>query len=143
VEAPSEVHPSSSSNVQAGSGGIADTLFDFVNPASDDCQPRLHRVHTALSGNPLITVVDQSGIFDMEVLLCICQNAGATDEQLLETRLFPSSLKNIETVFTFSVLEDFLIDNLECKTTAQQYYSKLQHISNRMFPGQVPVCDHF
>ena len=75
----------------------------------------------------------------MEVLFCICPNAGATDEQLLETGLFPSSLKNIETVFAFSALDDLLIDNLECKTTAQQYYSKLQHISNQMFPDHVPV----
>ena len=99
-----------------------------------------HRMCTVKSGNPLIKMVDVSGVFDMEVLYCICSNAGATDEQLLETRLFPSSRENIETVFTFSVLDDFLIDNLECKTTAQQYYSKLQHISNQMFPDHVPVC---
>jgi hypothetical protein len=37
------------------------------------------------------------------------------------------------------VLDDFLTDNLECKTTAQQYYSKLQSTTNRMFPDNVPV----
>ncbi|KAH9024318.1 hypothetical protein EDB85DRAFT_2075192 [Lactarius pseudohatsudake] len=36
------------------------------------------------------------------------------------------------------ILDDFLADNLECKTTAQQYYSKLQSITNRMFPHHVP-----
>ena len=84
-------------------------------------------------------MVHQSGVFDMEVLFCICPNAMARDEQLLHAGLFPSSLKQIETAFTFSVLDDFLLDNLECKTTAQQYYSKLQHITNRMFPDNVPV----
>jgi hypothetical protein len=45
---------------------------------------------------------------------------------------FLQVIKQIETAFTFSVLDDFLLDNLECKTTAQQYYSKLQHITNQM-----------
>ena len=50
------------------------------------------------------------------------------------------TFKSIKTVFTFSVLDDFLKDNLECKTTAQQYYSKLQSTTSRMFPSLVPVC---
>ena len=45
---------------------------------------------------------NQAGVFDIVVLCCISQNAGPTDEQLLETRLFPSSLKNIETVYILS-----------------------------------------
>jgi len=61
-------------------------------------------------------------------------------EQLLQAGLFPSSFEEPETAFTFSVLDDFLVDNLECKTTAQQYFSKLQSITNRMFPFRVPVC---
>jgi hypothetical protein len=76
----------------------------------------------------------------MDVLYCICPNAGDEAEQLLKAGLLASSFKQIETAFTFSVLDDFLTDNLECKTTAQQYYSKLQSITNRMFPDHVPVC---
>jgi hypothetical protein len=75
-------------------------------------------MRTSQSGNLLITVVNQTGVFDMEILYCICPNAGARDEQLLQSTLFPSSFKQIETAFTFSVLDDFLTDNLECKTTA-------------------------
>ena len=98
------------------------------------------RMHTAKSGNPLITVAHQSGVFDMKLLYCICPNVVDRDEQLFQSGLFPSSYKQIETAFTFSVLDDFLTDNLECKTTVQQYYSKLQSITNNMFPGSVPVC---
>jgi hypothetical protein len=76
----------------------------------------------------------------MEVLFCICPNTGPKDELLLRAGLLASSFKQIETAFTFAVLDDFLTDNLECKTTAQQYYSKLQSITNRMFPDHVPVC---
>jgi hypothetical protein len=119
--------------------GLSDTLFD-PSPMLDDSARSSQRTRTARSGNPLVTVVNQTGVFDMELLYCICPNAGARDEQLLMARLFPSSFKQIETVFTFSVLDDFLMDNLECKTTAQQYYSKLQSVTSRMFPDNVPVC---
>ncbi|KAF8261346.1 hypothetical protein EI94DRAFT_1773456 [Lactarius quietus] len=74
----------------------------------------------------------------MEVLYCICPNAGEKDEQLFKSGMFPSSFKQIETAFTFSALEEFLTDNLECKTMAQKYYSKLQGITNWMFPHTVP-----
>ena len=91
-----------------------------------------------------ITVVNQTGVFDMEVLYCIYPNAGTRDEKLLQAGLFSSSFKKIETVFTFSLLDDFLADNLGCKTTVQQYFSKLQSITNQMFPENVPVCyDYF
>ena len=116
--------------------GLCSTLFDpLLSGATRDSR----RMRTAKSGNPLITAVHQSGVFDMELLYCICPNAVHRDEQLIQSGLFPSSYKQIETAFTFSVLDDFLTDNLECKTTAQQYYSKLQSITNRMFPGSVPV----
>ncbi|KAN0140496.1 hypothetical protein V8E53_001705 [Lactarius tabidus] len=82
------------------------------------------RTHTARSGNPLITAVHNTGVFDLEILYY-------RGEQLLQAQMFPSSIKNIETVFTSSVLDDFLVDNLECKMTAQ-------HITNRMFPDNVP-----
>ena len=80
----------------------------------------------------------------MAILYCVCTNGLDNDEQLMNAGLFPSSYKQIETTFTFSVLDDFLTDNLECKTTAQQYFSKLQSITNRLFPNSVPVSQqHF
>ena len=116
--------------------GLSTTLFE---PLMDHPTKGSHRVCTAKSGNPHITVVHNSGIFDMEILYCICTNAVEKDEQLMNAGLFPSSFKQIDTAFTFTVLDDFLMDNLECKTTAQQYYSKLQSLTNRMFPDSVPV----
>ncbi|KAH9032366.1 hypothetical protein EDB83DRAFT_2319126 [Lactarius deliciosus] len=94
-------------------------------PLSEDLHPRLSQ--------------EFEGVFEMEVLFCVCPNAGTNDEQRLQAGMFPSTFRHIETTFTFSVLDDFLADNLECKTTAQQYYSKLQSITNRMFPDNVPA----
>jgi hypothetical protein len=99
----------------------------------------MHRVRTGRSGNPLMTIVDSRGIFDMEVLFCACSDSQSRDEQLLRAGLFAATFKQIETLFTFSILDDFLTDNLECKTTAQQYYSKLQSMTSSMFPDHVPV----
>ncbi|KAH8979439.1 hypothetical protein EDB92DRAFT_1806523 [Lactarius akahatsu] len=117
---------------------ISDTLFDSAGDVLDPSGGHTRRTRTAQSGNPLITMVNQTGVFEMEVLFCVCPNAGTNDEQLLQAGIFPSTFRHIETAFTFSVLDDFLADNLECKTTAQQYYSKLQSITNRMFPDNVP-----
>ena len=98
-----------------------DPSSDLVDhPLLDDYSENIRRARTAASGNPLLTVVHQSGVFDMEVLYCICSNASEKDKQLLQSGMFPSSFQLIETVFTFSVLDEFLADNLECKTTAQQ-----------------------
>ncbi|KAH9009792.1 hypothetical protein EDB85DRAFT_2162272 [Lactarius pseudohatsudake] len=137
-DAPSPGDPLPSSYAPEYMEGISDTLFDPSGDILDPSDRYTRRTRTAKSGNPLITIINQTGVFDMDVLFCICPNAGANDEQLLQAGLFPSTFKRIETAFTFSVLDDFLADNLECKTTAQQYYSKLQSITNQMFPHHVP-----
>ncbi|KAI9443808.1 hypothetical protein H4582DRAFT_1807499 [Lactarius indigo] len=116
---------------------ISDRLFDSLDMSPDSNDSDSSRVRTADSGNPLFTVVDRSGIFDMEVVFCICPGMDNIGEQLLQSGLFPSTFRQIETLFTFTVLEDFILDNLECKTTAQQYYSKLQSMTSKMFPNNV------
>jgi len=117
---------------------ISNTLFDFVELSLDSNDSHAHQTCTGRNGNPLITSVDCSGVFDMEVLFCAC-STHSKDEQLLRVGFFPSTFKQIENIFTFAVLDDFLTDNLECKTTAQQYYSKLQSMTSTMFPDHVPV----
>jgi hypothetical protein len=125
---------------QQCSADISDALFSLLETPLETDDSSSGRVRTALSGNPLFTIVDRSGIFDMEIIICVCPNSGNTDKQLFRSGLFSATFKQIETLFTFSVLDDFLADNLECKTTAQQYYSKLQSMTNKMFPNSVPVC---
>ena len=118
---------------------VSDSLYSTMDIAMDSNNSGAPRARTAASGNPLFTVMDRSGIFNMEVIFCVCPDGGDTEEQLLWASLFPATFKQIETLFTHAVLEDFLTDNLECKTTAQQYYSKLQIMTSKMFPNNVPV----
>jgi hypothetical protein len=118
---------------------LSNTLFDTPEAFADSRDNVPNKTYTADSSNPILTVVDWNGVFDLEVVLCVCSKKNDREELLLHSGLFPSTFKNMKTVFTFSVLDDFLKDNLECKTTAQQYYSKLQSTTSRMFPNLVPV----
>ncbi|KAI6105234.1 hypothetical protein EDD16DRAFT_1524338 [Pisolithus croceorrhizus] len=49
-------------------------------------------------------------------------------------RLFPASISKPKTAFTFDVLDHFLIDSLECKTSAMNFYQKLKRFTNNAFP---------
>ncbi|KAH9028953.1 hypothetical protein EDB85DRAFT_1867506, partial [Lactarius pseudohatsudake] len=88
--------------------------------------------HRDKEGNQIITVIDRSGIW------CCCPEAPERDMQLMTAGLFPATFRNPKTVFTFRVLEDFHLDNLECKTTPSQFFSCLQRLTNDEFPNTVP-----
>ncbi|KAG1727388.1 uncharacterized protein EDB91DRAFT_1253947 [Suillus paluster] len=61
------------------------------------------------------------------------------DLQMFRHGFFPASFNKPKTLFTFRVLDDFLLDNLECGTLAMNYYSKLRQMTSNMFPHLVPV----
>ncbi|KAG1884016.1 hypothetical protein F4604DRAFT_1525488, partial [Suillus subluteus] len=84
-------------------------------------------------------VVDTSGVHSLMIRFCRCASALGPDMQLFEIGLFPASFTLPKTVFTFAVLDDFLLDNLECGTSAMNYYSKLRRITSSIFPHLVPV----
>ncbi|KAF8226535.1 hypothetical protein L208DRAFT_1301237, partial [Tricholoma matsutake] len=58
---------------------------------------------------------------------------------LLQSGLFPVSYKNIKTTFTFKVLDDAQLSNLECKSSAYQYYQKLWCMTSPLFPNAMEV----
>jgi hypothetical protein len=107
----------------------------------DDDQPSDPYVRKAptedILGTRFVTIVDRSGIHHLPVLYCSCMESQPHDEQLLKCHLFPATFNSIATVFTFAVLDDFRLENLECKTTPYQYYQKLRRISNSAFPQTV------
>ncbi|KAI6111790.1 hypothetical protein EDD16DRAFT_1448115, partial [Pisolithus croceorrhizus] len=51
----------------------------------------------------------------------------------------PASISKPKAAFTFDVLDHFLIDALECKTSAMSFYQKLKRFTNNAFPERVPV----
>jgi hypothetical protein len=90
-------------------------------------------------GNPIITVIDRSGVHEIGVRWCCCPEAPGRDMQLMMAGLFPATFRNPKTAFTFRVLEEFHLDNLECKTTPSQFFSRLRRLTNDEFPNTVPV----
>jgi len=84
-------------------------------------------------------VVDKSGVHSLVIKECRCPGALHYHLQLFQMGLFPSSFARPRTAFTFAVLDDFLLDNLECGTSAMNYYSKLRRLTSSVFPMSVPV----
>ncbi|KAG1727897.1 hypothetical protein EDB19DRAFT_1941844 [Suillus lakei] len=81
-----------------------------------------------------MVIIDKSGVHRLEVRCCDCPNVTSPDIQMFQHRFFPASFNRPKTVFTFRVLDDFLLNNLECGTSALNYYSKLlandlEHVS--------------
>lgn len=91
---------------------------------------------------PVLVIVDVTGVHEIPVHYCSC--AGplpvSNDHQLLDSGLFPATFKRVRTAFTFRVLDDFRLDNLESKTSAYHYYNKLRRLTCPAFPGSVKVC---
>ncbi|KAG1863081.1 hypothetical protein F4604DRAFT_1587244, partial [Suillus subluteus] len=89
-----------------------------------------------------ITVVHSSGVFTHVVSWCCCLGSNPQHLQLLRAGLFPASSTWPRTAFTFEVLDHFLIDALECKTSARSFYEKLTRLTNNAFPDTVPDRYH-
>ncbi|GBE79973.1 hypothetical protein SCP_0211750 [Sparassis crispa] len=89
-------------------------------------------------GNRIMVIVDISGIHHIGVDWCQCEMAVECDMQLLQMGLYPGTVKDPHTTFTFAILDDFLLENKECKTAALNYYSKLKRVTSNAFPGTIP-----
>ncbi|KAG1840759.1 hypothetical protein F4604DRAFT_1690673 [Suillus subluteus] len=110
----------------------------FVEPGSGAAAQDFPEVNILPAGKTAITVVHTSGIHIMSIRFCQCPDAETLDKQLFKMGLFPASFTRLKTVFTFALLDDFILDNLECGTSAMNYYSKLKRITSSVFPHLVP-----
>lgn len=86
-----------------------------------------------------LVVVDVSGVHQLHIGWCQCRDAPGADIQLLRNRLFPATISNPSTAFTFRLLDYFHIDSVECKTSASSFFSKLRRLTNESSPDSVPV----
>ncbi|KAG2130804.1 uncharacterized protein EDB93DRAFT_1094663, partial [Suillus bovinus] len=81
-------------------------------------------------------------VHSLSISYCQCPGALSWDMQLFQAGLFPASFTRPKTAFTFSVLDDFLLDNLECGTSAMNYYSKIRRLTLSIFSLMVLVSFH-
>jgi hypothetical protein len=122
-----------------------------VEPDSPDTQPEnseevilehcssSHLDPLVTKGKDILIVVDSSGVHHLPVVWCKCKDhEDRKDLQLLQMGYYPASYRSTRTVFTFSVLDEFIISNLECKTPAMSFYAKLRRLTSKAFPDTVP-----
>src|SRR5260221_230898 len=123
------------------SGDDSDILVDEYPAAANQGDLRLgfSSSKPEQNSNPVITIINRSGVHEIGVRWCCCPDAPKRDMQLMAAGLFLASFRNPRTAFTFRVLEEFHLDNLECKTTPSQFFSRLKRLTSNKFPNIVPV----
>lgn len=86
-----------------------------------------------------ILLVDVAGVELHRVAWCNCPERLEKPFQLIQMGLYPATLKNTATAFSFQVLDHFYLDSLESHTSAMSFYSKLRRLTNNIDPDSVPV----
>ena len=113
----------------------------------EDCRdrkghiPRLYPQPPAMDGygNKFITVVHSNGFHSLPVIWCNCAgHESDRDLELLDIHLYPATFTDVNTVFTFSCLDDLRYESLECKSSHFQYHSKLRRMTCPEFPDASP-----
>lgn len=90
-------------------------------------------------GRPTV-IVHINGIHHTRIEYCHCAGAPTDAEQLTRARLFPATMEQPETAFSFAVLKDFHIHSLTSKKSGYDYFYALQKQTNNAFPHTTPVC---
>lgn len=89
-------------------------------------------------GNSFVTIVATTGIHHLPLVICISDDGADPVMDAFSAGYFAASFKNPKTFFTFDVLDDFRMANLESKTTPYSYFQGLRRKTNPLFPRQVP-----
>ena len=90
-----------------------------------------------IDDNRVLVYVHVNGVHQLPTSFCKCPATASEEIQLLRMGLFPSTSTTPQMAFTFQLLDDYLLDNLECKTSALHYFSKLQRMTCKAFPQLV------
>ncbi|EAU89886.2 hypothetical protein CC1G_07038 [Coprinopsis cinerea okayama7 len=105
---------------------------------NDDCTFGAKPRGRTLRGMKIVTVIHSNGVHHLPFLFCSCLDAPDAEIQMLRNDFYPSTPKAIRTVFSFSMLDEYLLETLECYTSTHHYYSKIRRLTNEPFPDTVP-----
>ncbi|KAG1897763.1 uncharacterized protein F5891DRAFT_1129849 [Suillus fuscotomentosus] len=134
-------------NLQLWNGKFyeSNTLWDHSNlGAMEDVFAHMEgdTIYETQLGLSNLVIVHSTGVYSHCVSWCQCPEAEKDRHlHLLKAKLFPASITRPQSAFTFDVLDNFLIDALECKTSAMSFYQKLRCFTNNAFPHTIP--DHY
>ncbi|KAJ3712824.1 hypothetical protein C8R42DRAFT_567538, partial [Lentinula raphanica] len=85
----------------------------------------------------LMTIADINGIHATQVSFCQCVELSRW-RQLVDIDIFPATIAQPQTAFTFSLLRHWTIFNLQSKVTAHHYVAALRRQTDNVFTGNVP-----
>lgn len=89
-----------------------------------------------------IVIVHTNGFHHVTVEFCICDKSAMPVYQLIDAELFPATLDDPSTAFTFELLDTFQKLSLRSKINAYDYHRSLQEMTNAVFPHNVPNRYH-
>ena len=92
-----------------------------------------------LEGGNVIIFVNTSGVHWLRVHYCQCPNAKRADRQFVNMGFLPASVMKPKTTFTFRVLDNFQLTNLECNTAGTSYWHKIVQKTFNIFRASVLV----
>ncbi|EAU86504.2 hypothetical protein CC1G_10226 [Coprinopsis cinerea okayama7 len=115
--------------------GHIDDEQDWLD--ADDCSFGAKPRGRILHGMKVVTVVHGNGVHHLPFLYCSCLDAPEPEVQMLRLGFYPATSKDIRTVFTFSMLDEYLLETIECYTSTHHYYSKLRRLTNEPYPDTV------
>jgi hypothetical protein len=121
---------------------INETCHDSANIGGEDVEegdPTVPNDQHRDADDPVLVIVHSTGVFQHTVRWCTCSSAPKHHIQLLRSGLFPASMRLPRTAFTFDVLDHFYIDSMECKTSANSFFTKLRRLTNSAFPDLAQV----
>ncbi|KAF9070205.1 hypothetical protein BDP27DRAFT_1175383, partial [Rhodocollybia butyracea] len=88
--------------------------------------------------NPnIVTLVDTNGIHGTRISYCGCNRDPNRLQQLMNTRLFPGSVKFPTTIMRFRVMDDYTKHNLASKKSSYDYIHALCSLSDGFFTQEV------
>lgn len=88
-----------------------------------------------------LVIVDTSGFHRLQTRWCACRNHPAPRIQLLHMGLYPGTVKQPRTAFTFQLLEYYHVDAMECGATASNFCNKLRRLTDDTFRDEVQVSN--
>lgn len=77
-------------------------------------------------------IIHTNGIHHLWLRFCGCPGSASEYEQLMNARLFPSTLKKPTNAFTFAVFKHFHLLNVESKISAYDFMGTLSRLTDNV-----------
>ncbi|KAE9398936.1 hypothetical protein BT96DRAFT_821178, partial [Gymnopus androsaceus JB14] len=86
-----------------------------------------------------INIIETSGPHGTLVRYCQCHGCPDKWQQLFDAHLFPGSVSNPGTAYTFRLMREYEVHAVASKKNAWDYTKALAQLANRQFPEMVPT----